>query len=110
MKTYVCYLVYFATGEGMTYAVGAVYAKNKKEAKAKFCKKHMMNDNSDFEEETIKYFSKCVDVYDYSNKDNHPKIKEVMQKFFNDPTTSYVLSFIDKGLVDFYFKSYVNIS
>lgn len=33
MKTYFCYLNYFATGEGMTNAMAVAYAENEEDAK-----------------------------------------------------------------------------
>ena len=110
MKTYFCYLEYFATGEGLTVAIGFVFAKNKKGAQKEFCKQHMCRLTYD-ENEAIDYFSPAVDVFDMKDKKNHPRVKQIMKTFLSDGAVESVFAAYDHGaLMECYFKHFANYS
>ena len=115
-KTYLCYLNYFATGEGLTHCVAVVGAQNEEEAKKIFCEKYMCSESGT--EESLKhcvwYFSHGVKVFDFQDAikkggEDLEKIKEHLKKFF---TTFVIDSMLDaakvKCLHEFYFKTYTN--
>ena len=110
MKTYFCYLNYFATGEGMTNAMAVAYAENKEAAKKTFCIKHLCN-NDATDMLCISYFSHGVVVYDINDETQHTKIKNIMKDFFTENNIEYMLRANKAGaLIDFYYKSYANYS
>lgn len=112
-NAYLCYIEYSATGEGLTFALAAVYAASENEAKTKFARKYMCNEL--FVEEHIQacvaHFSYGIKVYDFSDESKHNEIRQIMKTFF---TTSVIESVFDankQGALDeFYFKSYTNYS
>ena len=108
MKTYFCYLNYFATGEGMTNAMAVAYAENEEDAKKAFCIKHMCN-NDATNMLCISYFSHGVVVYDMNDEVQHAKIKNIMKDFFTENNIEYMFHANKAGaLIDFYYKSYAN--
>jgi hypothetical protein len=110
MKTYFCYLNYFATGEGMTNAMAVSYAENKEAAKKAFCIKHLCN-NDATNMLCISYFSHGVVVYDMNDETQHAKIKNIMKDFFTENNIEYMFHANKAGaLIDFYYKSYANYS
>lgn len=110
MKTYFCYLEYFATGEGMTDAVAVAYAENEEDAKKAFCVKHICN-NDTTDMLCISYFSHGVDVYDMNDETQHAEIKNIMKSFFTEKNIEYMFHANKAGaLIDFYYKSYANYS
>lgn len=110
MKTYFCYLNYFATGEGMTNAMAVAYAENEEDAKKAFCIKHICN-NDATDMLCISYFSHGVVVYDINDETQHTKIKNIMKDFFTENNIEYMFHANKAGaLIDFYYKSYANYS
>jgi len=110
MKTYFCYLEYFATGEGLTVAIGFVFAKNKKGVQKEFCRQHMCRLTYD-ENEAIEYFSPAVNVFDMKDKKNHPKVKQIMKTFMSEGAVNSVFAAYDHGaLMECYFKHFANYS
>jgi len=110
MKTYFCYLNYFATGEGMTNAMAVAYAENEEDAKKAFCIKHICN-NDATDMLCISYFSHGVVVYDMDDETQHAKIKNIMKDFLTENNIEYMLHANKAGaLIDFYYKSYANYS
>ena len=110
MKTYFCYLNYFATGEGMTNAMAVAYAENEEAAKKAFCIKHMCN-NDATNMLCISYFSHGVVVYDMNDETKHTEIKNIMKDFFTENNIEYMFHANKAGaLIDFYYKSYANYS
>lgn len=108
MKTYFCYFEYFATGEGLTFAIGAANAENEEDAKKAFCIKHMCNNDST-NMLCISYFSHGVDVYDMNDETEHAEIKNIMKNFFTEKNIEYMFHANKAGaLIDFYYKSYAN--
>ena len=109
MKTYFCYIEYFATGEDLTFAIGVSRAKTEREAKVMFCKQHMVNNPNDTI--SIKYFLPGVEAFNFKTKKNHTKIKNIMANFFSAANIDHVFTALDNNaLFDFYYKSYVNYS
>ena len=110
MKTYFCYLNYFATGEGMTNAMAVAYAENEEDAKKAFCIKHLCN-NDATDMLCISYFSHGVVVYDINDETQHAEIKNIMKDFFTENNIAYMFHANKAGaLIDFYYKSYANYS
>jgi hypothetical protein len=108
MKTYFCYLNYFATGEGMTNAMAVAYAENEEAAKKAFCIKHICN-NDVTNMLCISYFSHGVVVYDMNDETKHTEIKNIMKDFFTENNIEYMFHANKAGaLIDFYYKSYAN--
>lgn len=114
MKRYFCYIQYFATGEGITYAMAFVYAKDESEAKKTFCRKHMCNEGFVKEEhiqDCITHFSHGVNVYDMSNESDTEKVKGRMGFYFTEKVIEHMFDANKAGaLGEFYFKSYANYS
>lgn len=111
-KLYLCYLEYFATGEGLTFAIAAVYATSKDDAKAKFVEKFMCDlAEEENKKQCVLYFSQGVKVYDFTKKSKHNEMKKIMASFF---TNSVIESLFDAqkhgALGEFYFKLYSNYS
>lgn len=110
MKKYFCYLEYFATGEGLIYAIGVAYAENEEYAKKVFCIKHIC-DNDATDMLCISYFSHGVVAYDMGDKTKHAKIKKLMKNFFTEKNIESMFRANKAGgLIDFYYKSYANFS
>jgi hypothetical protein len=110
MKTYFCYLNYFATGEGMPNAMAVAYAENEEAAKKAFCIKHICN-NDATNMLCISYFSHGVVVYDMNDETQHAEIKNIMKDFFTENNIEYMFHANKAGaLIDFYYKSYANYS
>lgn len=108
MKTYFCHLGYFATGEGMTYAMSVTNAENEEDAKKAFCIKHMCNNDST-NMLCLSYFSHIVVVYDMDDETKHAEIKNIMKDFFTEKNIEYMFHANKEGaLIDFYYKSYAN--
>ena len=114
MKTYFCYLEYFATGEGMTDAMAVAYAENEEDAKKAFCVKHICNvfiNDEKHTQDCVNYFSHGVDVYDMNDETKHTEIKNIMKSFFTEKNIEYMFHSNKAGaLIDFYYKSYANYS
>lgn len=113
MKTYFCYLEYFATGEGLTFSMGIVFARDKKSATRKFCEKYMCSESIDNKilNECVSYFSPATKVYDLKNKKENIAIRNIMKDFFTEKVIDHTLDATKNGaLMDFYYNSYVNYS
>lgn len=114
MKTYFCYLEYFATGEGMTDAMAVAYAENEEDAKKAFCIKHICNvfiNDEKHTQDCVNYFSHGVDVYDMNDETKHAEIKNIMKSLFTEKNIEYMFHANKAGaLIDFYYKSYANYS
>lgn len=113
MKTYFCYLNYFATGEGMIHAMAVAYAENEEDVKKAFCVKHICNVfiNEKHTQDCVNYFSHGVVVYDMNDETKHTEIKNIMKNFFTESNIEYMFHSNKAGaLIDFYYKSYANYS
>lgn len=111
MKTYFCYLNYFATGEGMTHCIAAIHAENEEDAKNAFMRKHICNElpTEGITNECVSYFSHGVVAYDISDETQHAEVKSVMNDFFTEKNIEHMFAANKAGaLINFYYKSYVN--
>ncbi len=108
MKTYFCHLEYLATGEGLTIAIGFVFANNKDDARKEFCRQHMCRLTYD-ENEAIEYFSPAVYVLDMKDKKNHSRVKQIMKTFLSEGAVESVFAAYNHGaLMECYFKHFAN--
>jgi hypothetical protein len=116
MKTYFCFLTYFATGEGLTYIMGMVIAENEESAKEKFI---MTNFYADWDHTTkvdmikqgLQHFSRGVEIFDFQDQSKREAIKDIMKDFLSDKMIGHLLDAEDAhALHKFNFHSYVNYS
>ena len=113
MKTYLCFLEHFATGEGMTHCIAAVHAENEEDAKNAFIRKHICNEmpTEDNTKDCVNYFSHGAILYDIGDETQHAKVKSIMNDFFTEKNIEHMFAANKAGaLIDFYYKSYVNYS
>jgi len=113
MKTYLCFLEHFATGEGMIHCIAAVHAENEENAKKAFIRKHICNEmpTEDNTKECVSYFSHGAILYDIGDETQHAKVKSIMKDFFTEGNIEHMFHANKAGaLIDFYYKSYANYS
>lgn len=116
MKTYFCYLDYYATGEGLTHVMGMVTAENEESAKEKFVVNNFSSDcdhaaRTDRMKEFVNYFSPIVKVFDFQDQSKREAIKEIMKDFLTDKVIEHLFAAENShALCKFNFHSYVNYS
>ena len=113
MKTYFCYLEYFATGEGLTYCMAIIGAESEENAKKEFVRKYMYNElvNEKHIQEFVDYLSVGVDVYEWHEHTHHEKTTDILKAFFSQPVIDSMFD-AEKAhaLHEFNFKLYNNYS
>lgn len=111
-NAYLCYIEYSATGEGLTFALAAVYAASENEAKTEFARKYMCNELfAEHIQACVAHFSHGIKVYDFKDESKHNEMKQIMTSFFTNSVIESVFDAQKQGaLGEFYFKSYTNYS
>lgn len=116
MKMYFCEMRYYATGEGSLGGIAFILAKNKKQAKAEFCKRNIGIPNiapEAFEQHiqgAINYYSPCIAVTEF-NKKTKRLIKKQLEKYVTEPVINWLLDSEDnQALFHFNLNFYINYS
>lgn len=108
-------LTYGATGEGLTFVVAQVIALDQKEAARKFISQHLAGEwgnKPENIERTVEFWSYGLRLVELDcNEGADEKIREMTKDFLNTKTVEYLIEANKShGLMEFYFKSYVNFS
>jgi len=116
MKTYFCYLDYYATGEGLTHVMGMVAAENEESAKEKFIVDNLYSDwdhvaKADMIKGGVNYFSPCIAIFDFQDQSKREAIKGIMKDFLTDKMIEHLFAAENAhALGKFNLHSYVNYS